>query len=150
MTFSCRCKQRNLALVITRATEYAIRTIIFLARQPRETIVLKKDICRTQNVTPAFLTKILQPLIKKGIVSSQRGVGGGFLLACDPQSITILDLLEAQEGPLTLNHCLSEDSHCKRDAYCAAHQVWAEAQAEMIKVLKSRSIAQLAAAGEEK
>lgn len=135
-------------MVITRATEYAIRTIIFLARQPRETIVLKKDICRTQNVTPAFLTKILQPLIKKGIVSSQRGVGGGFLLACDPQNITILDLLEAQEGPLSLNHCLTEENACKRDAYCAAHQVWAEAQTEMIKVLKSRSIAELATASE--
>ena len=133
---------------ITRATEYAIRTIIFLARQPRETIVLKKDICRTQNVTPAFLTKILQPLIKKGIVSSQRGVGGGFLLARDPQHISILDLLEAQEGPLSLNHCLTNEKACNRDAYCAAHQVWFEAQAEMIRVLKSRSIAQLAAMSE--
>lgn len=136
-------------MVITRATEYAVRTIIFLARQPRETIVLKKDICRTQNVSPAFLTKILQPLIKKGIVSSQRGVGGGFLLACDPQNITILDLLEAQEGPLGLNHCLTEENTCGRDAHCAAHQVWAETQTEMIKVLKSRSIAQLAATSED-
>jgi len=148
MIFFFRCNQRSLALVITRATEYAIRTIIFLARQPRETIVLKKDICRTQNVTPAFLTKILQPLIKKGIVSSQRGVGGGFLLARDPQDISILDLLEAQEGPLSLNHCLTDENACNRDAYCAAHQVWSEAQAAMIRVLKSRSIAQLAAMSE--
>ena len=95
-------------MVITRATEYAIRTVIFLAKQPQGEIVLKKDICRTQNVTPAFLTKILQPLIKAGIVSSQRGVGGGFLLARDPQNINLLNLLEAEEGPLRLNHCLVE------------------------------------------
>ena len=131
-------------MVITRATEYAIRTVIFLAKQPHGEIVLKKDICRTQDVTPAFLTKILQPLIKAGIVSSQRGVGGGFLLAREPQNINLLDLLEAEEGPLKLNHCLVEEGSCIRDAFCAAHQVWAEAQAEMIRVLKKYSIADLA------
>ena len=131
-------------MVITRATEYAIRTVIFLAQQPRGEIVLKKDICRTQEVTPAFLTKILQPLIKCGIVSSQRGVGGGFLLARDPKEISLLDLLEAEEGPLHLNVCLVDDSNCDRDPFCAAHRLWGEAQAEMIRVLKSRSIAELA------
>lgn len=131
-------------MVITRATEYAIRTVIFLAKQPQGEIVLKKDICRTQDVTPAFLTKILQPLIKAGIVSSQRGVGGGFLLARNPQDINLLDLLEAEEGPLKLNHCLIEPGTCLRDAYCAAHHVWTEAQTEMVKVLKKHSIADLA------
>ncbi|MCF6179037.1 MAG: Rrf2 family transcriptional regulator [Geopsychrobacter sp.] len=131
-------------MVITRATEYAIRTVIFLAQQPAGEIVLKKDICRTQEVTPAFLTKILQPLIKVGIVSSQRGVGGGFLLARDAREITLLDLLEAEEGPLKLNHCLVEKSNCLRDSHCAAHQVWTEAQAEMVSVLKKYSIAELA------
>ncbi len=132
-------------MVITRATEYAIRTVIFLAKQPPGEIVLKKDICRTQEVTPAFLTKILQPLIKSGIVSSQRGVGGGFLLARDPSEITMLDLLEAEEGPLKLNHCLVDAGNCVRDAYCAAHQVWCEAQQEMTRVLRGQSIAELAA-----
>ncbi len=132
-------------MVITRATEYAIRTVIFLAQQPPGEIVLKKDICRTQEVTPAFLTKILQPLIKVGIVSSQRGVGGGFLLARDPQEINLLDLLEAEEGPLKLNHCLIDDNCCERDVYCAVHKVWAEAQMEMMQALKKHSIAELAA-----
>jgi Rrf2 family protein len=137
--------QRSCTLVITRATEYAIRTVIFLAKQPPGEIVLKKDICRTQDVTPAFLTKILQPLIKAGIVSSQRGVGGGFLLARDPQKINLLDLLEAEEGPLKLNHCLVDNGVCLRETYCAAHRVWDESQNEMVRVLKKYSIAELAA-----
>lgn len=130
--------------MITRATEYAIRTVIFLAKQPAGEIVLKKDICRTQDVTPAFLTKILQPLIKAGIVSSQRGVGGGFLLARDPKEITLLDLLEAEEGKLRLNHCLTDEMACERDAYCAAHQVWTQAQEAMVNVLEKQSVADLA------
>lgn len=132
-------------MVITRATEYAIRTVVYLAKQPPDDIVLKKDICRTQEVTPAFLTKILQPLIKAGIVSSQRGVGGGFLLARDPREITILDLLEAEEGPLNLNHCLIEKGLCERDPSCTVHQLWGEAQEAMMNVLRSRSIADLSA-----
>ena len=130
-------------MVITRATEYAVRAIIFLAQQPKDGIVLKKDICRTQEVTPAFLTKIFQPLIKAGIVNSQRGVGGGFLLAKDPSEVTMLDILEAEEGKLKLNHCLVDADFCQRDAYCSAHVVWHDAQQEMAEVLKRYSIADL-------
>ncbi len=130
-------------MVITRATEYAVRAVIFLAQQQKDSIVLKKDICRTQEVTPAFLTKIFQPLIKAGIVNSQRGVGGGFLLAKDPSEINMLDILEAEEGKLKLNHCLIDTDFCQRDAYCAAHEVWYDAQREMAEVLKRYSIADL-------
>ena len=137
-------------MVITRATEYAIRTVVYLAQQPQGDIVLKKDICRTQDVTPAFLTKILQPLIKVGIVSSQRGVGGGFLLAKEPTEITLLDILQAEEGPLSLNHCLVENETCLRENHCAAHEVWNETQGKMVEVLKGHSIAQLVSREKEK
>ncbi|RLB77228.1 MAG: Rrf2 family transcriptional regulator [Deltaproteobacteria bacterium] len=130
-------------MVITRATEYAVRAVIFLAQQQKDSIVLKKDICRTQEVTPAFLTKIFQPLIKAGIVNSQRGVGGGFLLAKDPSEVNMLDILEAEEGKLKLNHCLIDTDFCQRDAYCSAHEVWYDAQREMAEVLKRYSIADL-------
>ncbi|MBE9486802.1 MAG: Rrf2 family transcriptional regulator [Chloroflexi bacterium] len=130
-------------MVITRATEYAIRTVVFLAQQPKDEIVLKKDICRTQDVTPAFLTKILQPLIKAGIVSSQRGVGGGFLLAKDPGEITLLDIFQAEEGQLKLNYCLLDSEACHRDSYCSVHEVWHEAQNKMIRVLTKYNITEL-------
>lgn len=130
-------------MVITRATEYAIRTIIYLAQQPKSEIVLKKDICRTQNVTPAFLTKILQPLIKAEIVSSQRGVGGGFLLAKDPSEITLFDILQAEEGELKLNHCLVDENVCQREKLCSAHDVWQEAQDAMVNVLVKYNVAEL-------
>jgi len=86
----------NRAVIITRATEYAIRAVLYMACQPQGEIVLKKDICRVQEITPAFLTKILQPLIKAGIVGSQRGVGGGFFLAKTPADITLFDIVKTQ------------------------------------------------------
>lgn len=130
-------------MLITRATEYAIRAVLFLAKQPRGEIVFKKDICRTQNITPAFLTKIFQPLIKAGIVGSQRGVGGGFFLLKDPEDVTLLEVVQAQEGPLYLNQCLTREGACERDVFCPVHGAWREIRAELMSTLSRYTFAHL-------
>jgi len=135
--------QSEVNVIITRATEYAIRALLYLARQPRGEVVYKKDICLHQDITPAFLTKILQPLIKEGIVGSQRGVGGGFFLRKDPAEVTLLDVVVAQEGPLFLNECLSEPGSCERDIFCPVHSAWKEVREEMMGTLRRHNFAQL-------
>lgn len=131
-------------MVITRATEYAIRALLFLAKQPKGQIVYKKDICESQKITPAFLTKILQPLIKDGIVGSQRGVGGGFYLLKDPSRISILDVIKSQEGPICLNHCLSPEEACNREKTCPVRDVWEEANRGLVKTLSDYDFQSLA------
>jgi Rrf2 family protein len=130
-------------LLITRATEYAIRAVLFLAKQPRGEIVFKKDICRTQNITPAFLTKIFQPLIKAGIVGSQRGVGGGFYLLKSPHEVSLLDIVQAQEGPLYINQCLTREGACERDVFCPVHGAWREIRGELMSTLSRYTFAHL-------
>lgn len=130
-------------MLITRATEYAIRSVLFMAKQPRGEIVYKKDICASQDVTPAFLTKILQPLIKVGIVGSQRGVGGGFFLAKLPVEITLLDIIIAEEGPLYINQCLSGEGVCTRDIFCPVHGAWHEIRGQMMTTLSRYSFQDL-------
>ena len=130
-------------MFITRATEYAIRALLYLAKQPRGEIVFKKDICKSQDITPAFLTKILQPLIKEGIVASQRGVGGGFYLARDPGEVSLLDVVRAEEGPLSLNQCLIEPGSCERDIFCPVHGAWQEVRDEMASILERHTFALL-------
>lgn len=130
-------------MLITRATEYAIRALLYLAKQPKGEIVMKKDICRSQNITPAFLTKILQPLIKEGIVGSQRGVGGGFYLVMNPQDVTLLDVLKAQEGPLYLNHCLAQEGICDKQTFCPVHGAWHDIRNELMDTLGRYSFADL-------
>jgi len=130
-------------VLITRATEYAIRSVLFMAKQPRGEIVYKKDICASQDVTPAFLTKILQPLIKVGIVGSQRGVGGGFFLAKLPAEITLLDIIMAEEGPLYINQCLSGEGVCTRDILCPVHGAWHEIRGQMMSTLSRYSFQDL-------
>jgi Rrf2 family protein len=130
-------------VVITRATEYAIRAILYLAKQPAGEIVYKKDICENQDITPAFLTKILQPLIKSGIVGSQRGVGGGFYLLKSPAEITLLDIVRAEEGPIHLNHCLAEEQVCSREHTCSVHDAWRDIREEMLALLGRYNFAKL-------
>lgn len=136
-------------MLITRATEYAIRATLYLAKQPPREVILKKDICKTQDITPAFLTKILQPLIKAGIVGSQRGVGGGFYLLKDPAEITLLDIVEAQEGTLLLNQCMAGPGTCERDASCPVHGAWGEVREELTGTLSRYTFAELAAREQE-
>jgi len=130
-------------MLITRATEYAIRALLYLSKQPKGEIVLKKDICASQDITPAFLTKILQPLIKQGIVGSQRGVGGGFYLIRDPGEVTLLDVLMAEEGPLYLNHCIAQKGTCERDIFCPVHGAWHEIRSELMDTLRKYSFSDL-------
>jgi len=127
--------QRGFPLFITRATEYAIRALLYMAGRPRGEVVLKKDICEAQEISPAFLTKILQPLIKAGIVGSQRGVSGGFFLVKNPEEITLLDVLMAEEGPLYLNRCLVQEGSCERDVFCPVHGAWKEIREELMATL---------------
>lgn len=136
-------------MIITRATEYAIRAILYMSRQPAGEIVYKKDICKAQDITPAFLTKILQPLIKDGIVGSQRGVGGGFYLAKPPAEITLLDIIKSQEGPVYLNQCLIQDGNCEREFFCPVHGAWAEIRKEFMGTLSRYDFATLAAKQED-
>ncbi len=137
-------------MLITRATEYAIRAVLYLAKQPPREIVLKKDICKTQDITPAFLTKILQPLIKEGIVGSQRGVGGGFYLVRDPAEISLLDIVQAQEGEVLLNQCMAGPGTCERDVFCPVHGAWNEVRKDLINTLSRHTFDALVAREKEK
>ena len=114
-----------------------------MSRKPSGEIIFKRDICQAQDITPAFLTKILQPLIKEGIVGSQRGVGGGFYLAKDPAEITLLDIIKAQEGPVYLNQCLMKDDNCNREFFCPVHGAWKEIRQEFMATLARYDFATL-------
>jgi len=139
-------------VIITRATEYSIRAILYMACQPQGEVIFKKDICRAQEITPAFLTKILQPLIKAGIVASQRGVGGGFYLARPAADITLFDVIKTlfdviktQEGPVYLNQCLMSEGNCAREFFCPVHGTWEEIRKEFMATLSRYDFATLAA-----
>lgn len=136
--------QSILEMQITRATDYAVRVMVELASLPEGQKVQLNTLAKATGVRQTFLSKILQRLVHQGLVRSHRGTGGGFCLKALPASVTLLQVIEAMEGPTQLNVCLGDTPGCERKSWCAVHPVWHNAQASLTQVLGGVSIAQLA------
>jgi Rrf2 family protein len=111
----------------TRETDYAIRCVFHLAGDP-DRLHMVGEIAADQEVPKSFLAKILQKLAKAKIVSSVRGIKGGFALARKPSEITLLHVIEAIQGPLFINSCVLDSKSCSRKGLCAIHPIWVEIQ----------------------
>jgi len=130
---------------ITRATDYAVRVMIHLAGLSPGSTVRQSELSRATDVSGHFLSKVLQQLVRRRLIRSQRGAGGGYALAVSASGVSLLDVVEAMEGPVRLNQCLEEGPSCDRKSWCPAHQVWAEAQVAVRRVLSQTPVANLAA-----
>lgn len=104
---------------LTRGSDYAIRGMIYLARQPRGKICLVSQVAKAQS----YLAKIFQDLSHSGLIVSYRGAKGGFALARDPSKITLCQVIEAVEGPIALSPCLDERVGCELSEICEVHSV---------------------------
>ncbi len=135
---------------LTRAADYAVRVMIHMAGLPPGTRVQRATLAEATAVPESFVSKVLQALVRARFITSRRGVDGGFELICSPEQTSLLDVVEAIEGPIELNFCLMPGEPCERHTWCPAHSVWAEAQAAMTAVLKKATLAQLAAIANSK
>ena len=129
---------------LTRAADYAVRVMIHLAGLPPGSRASRGELAREAECPDQFLSKVLQSLTRAGLVISHRGNTGGFELPEANRGASILNVVQAIEGPVRLNLCLTSDHACGRQEACSAHGVWAEAQEAMMGVLQSASIDNLA------
>ena len=134
---------------LTRAADYAVRMMIHLATLPPGSRTNRTTLASAASVPEPFVGKILQTLTRSGLIESQRGMNGGFALAASPELVSILDIVEAVEGPTALNICVKPGATFDRKAWCPAHPVWCEAQDAMTAVLRRATLASLAHAREE-
>jgi Rrf2 family protein len=129
---------------LTRKGEYAIRGVIYLAQQPQGKVSLVSDIAEATQVPASFLAKIFQSFAKLGIVNSSRGTGGGFTIGRPASQITLREVVEAVEGPIMPNRCLLGGASCDRAHSCNVHPVWRRVQTQVVDILESVTIAELA------
>jgi Rrf2 family protein len=130
---------------LTRKGEYAIRGIVYLASRPADQVCLLSDIAAAVEVPPTFLAKIFQQFSKIGLVKSYRGTGGGFILGREPDKITLLEVVEAVEGPIIPNRCVISEGECHRDVTCNVHPVWVSVQEQVRDILAKVTLRDLAA-----
>ncbi len=131
-------------LMPTNRTDYGIRALIYLANH-QGTHAKAADIGAAMDIPTGFLQQVLQELQRGRLVSSRSGPSGGYLLARPPEDITILEIVEALEGPLQTSECALRGGPCHWDEVCAMHWVWSSARTALSDSLRAATLARVAA-----
>lgn len=130
---------------ITRQADYAVRAVLHLSRIGGNQRAATSAVAQEQNIPPSFLAKIISQLSIAGLLHTSRGARGGVTLAREPKEITLLEVVEAIDGPIQLNECVGENSTCSFDGECPLRPVWCDAQDELVNRLKNTNFEQLMA-----
>ncbi len=128
---------------VSRKVDYALRAIIYLSLQKDGQPVPSKDIAERRRIPPKFLEKIIHDLLRANLVRSHRGAHGGYTLVRPPEQISFRDVIEAVEGPIAINTCVSEQRDCSVLASCNMQRVWQEGQRRMMEYLSDTTLADL-------
>jgi Rrf2 family protein len=131
---------------MTRETDYALRTVLYLARQAPESTVSTAALSVSMRIPYRFLRKIVAKLVTAGLVRSRRGKGGGLCLASDAAEISLLTVVKATEPNIVqLNECLVDAARCSRSACCVVHEELGRIQSALSGALASVTFRELVA-----
>lgn len=121
---------------ITRQADYAVRAITYLAQLEPGLRVSTAEVAREQHIPLTFLAKIISQLANSGLIHATRGARGGITLARPPAEVSLLEVVEAIDGPIALNVCVLDATTCPVSDGCAVREVWCDAQAELVNRLR--------------
>lgn len=130
---------------IKRETDYAIRCVYYLAGRERD-LVMVDEIAQEMAIPKSFAAKILQKLVRAGLVASHQGVKGGFRLAKAPEEISFYDVMLVTEGPLSMNVCTEDRKSCDLSRTCKVHPFWFRVRQEVEDVFRRVTFARIRSA----
>lgn len=130
---------------LTRAGEYAVRCVLYLAKKGDGELVSRQEIAEQCDVPSHFLAKIAQQLAKVGIIEILQGAKGGYRLLRRPEKITLLDVIETIIGEIFLNDCVIRPESCHNSLDCAVNRVWIRARDQLRQTLSEVTFADLMA-----
>ncbi len=123
--------------------ELGIRACTLLAERYGERPVRLSDICECRGCKKDTLVKVMKDLARADLVRPVRGNQGGYLLRKEPSEITLLDIIEAIEGPQALNRCQHFPSDCDQSKTCKVQLVWKRIQENYVRELAAVTLADL-------
>ena len=131
-----------MAHLYSRGCEYALRALQAMARDPDKPATIAA-LCQRAAVPEHFTRKMLQPLVKAGILKSARGPGGGFTFTREPHEIALLDVVSAIESGVRFDLCILGMNRCEDSNPCSLHHLWSPIKEAALQMLRSRSVADL-------
>ena len=125
-------------LEVTRKAHLALKAM--WALMDTDDRVKGADLAARTGTSSPFVGQVMTPLVKRGWVDSEPGRLGGYALSVDPESVSVLEVIEAVEGPTDTDWCVLAAAPCSPTTRCAVHDAWADARLILMRSLAARSV----------
>jgi len=132
-------------LELTKRGDYAVRAMLALARGAGNGLLSARRIAEDMDIPVRFLPQVLADLQRAALVESAPGRSGGYRLARDPATISLLEVIEAVEGDSRRQSCVLRGGPCGKDGICDIHDVFFLGQEALLAYFASSTLAELAA-----
>jgi Rrf2 family iron-sulfur cluster assembly transcriptional regulator len=131
--------------MFSKSCEYGIRAVLFIAQHSNgENNVGLKDIAKAQAIPEHFLSKVLQILVRHKILKSTRGLKGGFALNHNPDSINLLEIINAIDGMDLFDTCVLGMKECSSETPCPVHHQYKPVKEEFLRILSNKTLQNIA------
>jgi len=134
---------KTMTVIFSKKCELALQAVLYLAHKDYDAPTSALEISEEIGTPKEFTSKILQMLIKCGIVGSRKGKSGGFYLARPAKEIRLIDIVEAIDGTDVFHRCVLGFPNCSNDEPCPVHDEWGKLREEALRMLSARTLEEL-------
>lgn len=132
------------SIMLSKASKYAIRAVIFIVRNPRGEKYGAKQIAKELQIPAPFLSKVLQKLTKNNIISSVKGPNGGFFVSSKNHKKSILEIVDCIDGTSKFHRCFLGEAKCNNENPCEVHFLYLSFKEGVLNKLRSKTIEKIA------
>lgn len=127
--------------MISNSSKYAIKAVLYLGlNSDKENKIMAKEIAGPVKAPLPYISKLLQGLARRGLISSQKGPKGGFYLNEDNKASTLMDIVKAIDGEMRINSCVLDLDKCNEDRPCPLHHAVYPSKSVLINYLTSETV----------
>jgi Rrf2 family iron-sulfur cluster assembly transcriptional regulator len=128
---------------LSKKTDYALLALQFLASDEASGVASTRAIAERFDIPGELLAKVLQQLARHGLVAAHKGVHGGYHLARSAQAISVADVAQVIDGPVSVTACFPRDDRCEQFATCTVRQPLWRVREQILDVLRAVTIADI-------
>jgi Rrf2 family protein len=132
-------------LRLSKKADYALMALKHLAVRGDRSSSSAREIAEMYGIPIELMAKVLQRLVRRGLLLSQQGTRGGYQLARTPKQISVADVIQAIDGPVTVTACTTDDGQCEQFSKCNVRDPLWRVRERILSALGECTIAELAA-----
>lgn len=132
-------------LRLSKKADYALLALRHMAAPGARETVSARELAESYDLPPELLAKVLQQLVRGGLLASQQGIRGGYGLAKPAAEITVVDVVQAIDGPMMVTACSESDHSCDQYTKCNIRDPLWKLKDRIVSALAATTVAELAA-----